>query len=113
MMRWDRVLDRLRDRGFSPREEDFLENYGLYAIDERRIPSDRHFRCTRGYAAFDGAQVEILAFPSEAEALEFLTLVEDEGGWIANHTALVRATGTDLSLLDQIRRSVQDLLAPR
>lgn len=112
-MRWDRVLDRLRDLGFHPREEDFVENYGLYAIDERRIPPGRHFRCTRGHALFDGAEIEMLSFPSEDEALEFLTLVEDEGGWVGNHKVLVRTTGTDASLHDRILRSVREVLDPR
>ena len=111
-MRWDQVLDRLRECGWDPDEEDFVENYGLYAIDERRIPPGRHFRCTRGHAVFDGADIEILSFPSEDEALEFLGLVEDEGGWIAKRNVLVRTTGSRRSILNRMRRSVGELLGP-
>jgi hypothetical protein len=109
-MRWDRVLDGLREAGFRPQEEEFIENYGLYAIDEQRIPPGRYLRCTRGQAVFDGIRIEVLSFPSEEEALEFLALVLDEGGWVANRGVLVRATGTDRSLLARTRRAILELL---
>jgi len=111
-MRWDDVLDHFRESGFRAHSEDFIENYGLYAVDEGRIPPGRHFRCTRGLAAFDGVQIEVLSFPSEDEALEFLALVEDEGGWIPNRNVLVRTTGSERSLLDRMRRSVAEWFGP-
>jgi hypothetical protein len=107
MMPWDIVLDRLRQSGLDPRYEDYVENYGLYAVGEHRIPDDRRFRCTRGFARLDGAEVELIAFPSEDEALDFLALVEREGGWTRQEKLLVRVSNAN----PRVEGAIRDILA--
>jgi hypothetical protein len=104
------MLEALRERGVHPREEEFVENYGLYAADEGRIPSDRHFRCTRGHALFDEADVEMLTFPSSDESREFLALVADEGGWIRKQRVLIRMTGSDTPWCERIETEIRRVL---
>jgi hypothetical protein len=88
-MIWPDVLERLKDAGFRPVEETYIDNYGNALPLEYPQFQGRFFRCARAVIDCDGLRLECFLFPSEAQLHDFMDLIGDEPGWIPSENVVL------------------------
>ncbi len=103
-MQWDDLMERLREGGLDPVEDDFVDDYGQFAARDVKSLRNRHFRCTFGRARLAGTTLEAYTFASEIEADDFLNLIRNgPGKWTRHRNVLLHVPPDAEEVLETIR----------
>ena len=108
-MTWNEFLDRMREAGLEPHEEDFMDDYGLVATRKYAALRGRYFRCMFAATSTQGFQFETYVFPSRTDAKEFQELMGEGGGWQQqDNLVLHSATENTDQLSDVVRQALEN-----
>ena len=105
-MTWDDVLDRIRNAGFEPVEELYMEHYGKVLAVQRPEFRSRYFRCAYGVIRCGDQRIEVFLFPSEGHLQEFLEVIGPDPSWISRGNAVLHSPESDPARLGAIAEAL-------
>ncbi len=103
-MIWNDFMDRLRQAGLEPYEEEFMDDYGVIATRKYAVLEGRYFRCMFAATRVEGFRFETYVFSSAIDANEFEELIAKGVRWRRRDNLVLHAAPEHLDRLEQILR---------